>query len=76
MICRRVSKPPSASNSAPSSAGALTRAEWEAAPDSAAAVNVVRGASREVLQRQYSVGWRWRNPFRDVGERRAVARRD
>jgi iron complex outermembrane recepter protein len=41
--------------------GALTRAEWEANPDSAAAVNVVRGASREVLQRQYSVGWRWRD---------------
>jgi len=39
--------------------GALTLAEWEANPDSAAAVNIARGASREVAQQQYSAGWRW-----------------
>ncbi len=51
--------------------GALTLAEWEANPDSAAAVNVARGASREVGQRQYSLGWRWHG---DAGaEARVVA---
>jgi iron complex outermembrane receptor protein len=38
--------------------GALTQAEWDANPDSAAATNVARGASREVAQHQYSLGWR------------------
>src|SRR5262249_12321260 len=39
--------------------GALTRAEWEANPDSAAKINTDRGASRIVGQHQYSVGWKW-----------------
>src|SRR5690606_14547209 len=33
-------------------------AEWEANPDSAAAFNILRGAAREVGQRQYSIGYR------------------
>ncbi len=51
--------------------GALTQAEWDANPDSAAAVNVARGASREVGQQQYSVGWRWNGGQGD--EARVVA---
>jgi iron complex outermembrane receptor protein len=38
--------------------GALTQAEWDANPDSAAAFNILRGAAREVGQRQYSIGYR------------------
>ncbi len=38
--------------------GALTQAEWDVNPDSAASFNILRGASREVGQRQYSVGYR------------------
>jgi iron complex outermembrane recepter protein len=43
--------------------GALTAAEWAVNPDSAAAANILRGASREVGQRQYSVGWRRTGEF-------------
>jgi iron complex outermembrane receptor protein len=50
--------------------GALTRAEWEANPDSAAAFNILRGAAREVGQRQYSVGYR--STFTSGNELRAV----
>ena len=38
--------------------GALTAAEWEANPDSAAAANIARGASRAIEQNQFSVGLR------------------
>ncbi|HYV98001.1 MAG TPA: TonB-dependent receptor [Gemmatimonadaceae bacterium] len=38
--------------------GALTKAEWDVNPDSAAAQNIARGASRAVAQHQYSVGWK------------------
>ena len=51
--------------------GALTAAEWDKNPDSAAATNVARGASREVAQHQYSIGWRHTGDHGDVV--RAVA---
>lgn len=38
--------------------GALTTAEWNANPDSAAAANIARGASRAIEQNQVSIGWR------------------
>jgi iron complex outermembrane receptor protein len=51
--------------------GALTAAEWAVNPDSAAATNVLRGASRDVQQQQYSANWRSGasdgNNFRIIG---------
>jgi iron complex outermembrane receptor protein len=51
--------------------GALTEAEWRINPDSAAAANIARGASRAVGQHQYSLGWKYALP--DGGNLRAVA---
>jgi iron complex outermembrane receptor protein len=38
--------------------GALTKAEWDANADSAAAANINRGAARSIEQHQFSAGWR------------------